>query len=189
MKDFSAPALEWRGEFTETLVYAPERRPGFVAWASAFAYGDGSVGLSFDEVLEEENPDFMPMRLEYAEAAGVPVRRAGEREAAARWMMAFDASTTLRLAGEREAEGLDFTLYGVGSATGLTAQLERGNLAALAAWSDYAAGYLAVQRAVEAARGEEGELTPLPFSILRREDIYAPENQKLLFPIMSSSSR
>ncbi len=73
MKDFSAPALEWRGEFTETLVYAPERRPGFVAWASAFAYGDGSVGLSFDEVLEEENPDFMPMRLEYAEAAGVPV--------------------------------------------------------------------------------------------------------------------
>ena len=41
----------------------------------------------------------------------------------------------------------------------------------------------------EAARGEEGTLTALPFFILRREDIYAPENQKLLFPIMSSSSR
>lgn len=73
MKDFSAPALAWRGEFTETLVYEPQRRPGFVAWASAFAYGDGSIGLSFDEILEQENPDFTPMRLEYAEAAGVPV--------------------------------------------------------------------------------------------------------------------
>ena len=122
---------------------------------------------------------------ETLEAAGVPVRRAGEREAAARWMMAFDASTTLRLAGEREAEGLDFTLYGVGSATGLTAQLERGNLAALAAWSDYAAGYLAVQRAVEAARGTDGQVEPLGFSIIRKEDIYGSENQKLLFPVTS----
>ena len=46
-----------------------------------------------------------------------------------------------------------------------------------------------MERAAEAARGEEGELAALPFLILRGEDIYAPENQKLLFPIMSSSSR
>ena len=59
----------------------------------------------------------------------------------------------------------------------------------MAAWSDYAAGYLAVRRAVEAAQGQEGTVAPLPFSILRKEDIYAPENQKLLFPVMSSSSR
>ena len=71
----------------------------------------------------------------------------------------------------------------------LSAQLERGNLAAIAAWSDYAAGYLAVRRAVNAVRGTGGALGPLPFFILREEDIYAPENQKLLFPIMSSSSR
>lgn len=73
MRDLSAPPLAWRGEFFETLLYAPEKRPGFVAWASAFAYGDGSTGLSFDEVVEQENNDFTPMRLEYAEAAGVPV--------------------------------------------------------------------------------------------------------------------
>ena len=74
-------------------------------------------------------------------------------------------------------------------AAAITAQLERGNVAAIAAWSDYAAGYLAVRRAVNAVRGTGGTLSPLPFSILREEDIYAPENQKLLFPIMSSSSR
>jgi len=77
----------------------------------------------------------------------------------------------------------------VGSAAAITAQLERGNIAAIAAWSDYAAGYIAVRRAVNAVRGTGGALTPLPFFILRDEDIYAPENQKLLFPIMSSSSR
>ena len=89
----------------------------------------------------------------------------------------------------REAEGRSFALYGVGTTAAITAQLERGSVAAMAAWSDYAAGYLAVRRAAEAARGEEGELAALPFLILRGEDIYAPENQKLLFPIMSSSSR
>ncbi len=122
--------------------------------------------------------------------AGAPVRREPELpEDAPRWVMAFEPSVTQRTAERREAEGRDYTLYGVGSAAGVTAQLERGNIAAIAAWSDYAAGYLAVRRAVNAARGAGGALSPLPFFILREEDIYAPENQKLLFPIMSSSSR
>lgn len=73
MHDSSSPSIAWRGAFCETLVYAPQKRPGFVAWAAAFSYGDGSVGLSFDEVLEQENPAFTPVRLEYAEAAGIPV--------------------------------------------------------------------------------------------------------------------
>ena len=55
----------------------------------------------------------------------------------------------------------------------------------MAAWSDYAAGYLAVQQAVRAVREQSQELEPLSFSIVRGEDIYAPENQKLLFPVTS----
>lgn len=123
-------------------------------------------------------------------AAGVRSRRETELpEPSPRWVMAFEPAATQRTAERREAESRDFTLYGVGSAAAVTAQLERGNIAAIAAWSDYAAGYLAVRRAVNAVRGTGGTLAPLPFSILREEDIYAPENQKLLFPIMSSSSR
>ena len=121
-------------------------------------------------------------------AAGVPLRRTEALpEEDCRWVMAFEPSATRRFAGETESRGL--ALYGVGAATDITAQLERGNIAAMAAWSDYAAGYLAVRRAVSAARGEAGTVSPLPFSILRGEDIYEPENQKLLFPVMSSSSR
>lgn len=66
-------AVPMGGACEEHIVYQPRVRPGFVAWATAFSYGDGSVGVSFDEVTAEDNPDFSPATLEYAEAAGVPV--------------------------------------------------------------------------------------------------------------------
>ena len=75
-------SIPWRGDFEQKLVYAPEKRPGFVAWVTAFPYGDGSIGISFDETLEAENPDFIPPRLEFAEAAGVPVSDSPWRAAA-----------------------------------------------------------------------------------------------------------
>ena len=107
----------------------------------------------------------------------------------ARWVMAFEPGATLQAAEWKQAEGETFALYGVGSSTAVTAQLEKGSIAAIAAWSDYAAGYLAVQQAVRAVGERPENLEPLPFSIVRGEDIYAPENQKLLFPVMSSSGR
>ena len=135
-------------------------------------------------------------RLEAAQAAleeaGVPARRAPElpRDGLdGKWVLAFDPSSTQQAAEWKAAEQRAFALYGVGSSTAITAHLEQGTIAAIAAWSDYAAGYLAVRQVVESTRGAEEELAPLAFSILRKEDIYAPENQKLLFPIMSSSGR
>ena len=38
-------SIPWRGDFEQKLVYAPEKRPGFVAWVTAFPYGDGSIGI------------------------------------------------------------------------------------------------------------------------------------------------
>ncbi len=70
---FANDSIQWRGAFEQEIVYAPKIRPGFVAWATAFPYGDGTIGLSFDETVEGENPDFTAPRLEYAESAGVPV--------------------------------------------------------------------------------------------------------------------
>ena len=152
---------------------------------------DGGAVLLLDTA---QNRTGVAERLAAAEealaGAGVPVfRKEALPEEACRWVMAFEPAATQRTAERKEAEGLDFALYGVGTATAITAQLERGSIRAMAAWSDYAAGYLAVRRAVNAVRGETEDLTPLPFSILRGEDIYAPENQKLLFPVMSSSGR
>ncbi len=124
---------------------------------------------------------------EALEEAGVDAVRVESlpEDGSADWMMTFERSATLRTAERKEAEGLSFALYGVGGSTAITAHLERGTISAMAAWSDYAAGYLAVRQAVEATREPGRELEPLPFFILRGEDIYAPEYQKLLFPVTS----
>lgn len=60
------------GHVRRTL-YMPSRRPGFVAWAAAFEYGDGRLGLSFKETVQERDPDYRPPKLELGEAAGAPV--------------------------------------------------------------------------------------------------------------------
>ena len=128
---------------------------------------------------------------EVLDGHGVPVRTvdALPEELSGRWIVAFEPGSTRQAAEYKEAEERDFALYGVGASTAITAQLERGTITAIAAWSDYAAGYLAVQQAVQAVRDWPQALEALPFSIVRGEDIYAPENQKLLFPVMSSSGR
>ena len=100
-------------------------------------------------------------------------------------VMACDPSATLRAAEGKKLAQLCVPLYGVGSTVGILTDLGQGSIAAVATWSDYAAGYLAVEQAVKAARGEGCTSTPLPFSILRGEDIYEPNNQKLLFPVAS----
>lgn len=106
-------------------------------------------------------------------------------ETGGQWLMAFEPSATQQIADAKAAAGLSVPVYGTGNTTAITAQLERGTIAAIAAWSDYAAGYLAVEQAVAAVRGGGAPPSPLAFSILRREDIYEPDNQKLLFPVTS----
>lgn len=55
------------------ILYTPKMRPGFVAWTTCFAYGDGRIGLSFKETLRETDPNYIPPKLEMGEAVGAPV--------------------------------------------------------------------------------------------------------------------
>ena len=148
---------------------------------------DGGKVLLLDSrsVCPEAGPR-LDAALEALVQAGVPAETAaGLPERGADWVMTFEPGATRRAGTQKIAEGLDFALYGVGSSTAVTAQLERRTISAVAAWSDYAAGYLAVRQAVQAVRGQPEELEPLSFFIVRGEDIYAPDNQKLLFPVTS----
>ena len=106
-------------------------------------------------------------------------------ESGAEQAVAFESSATERMAGAKESGGLTAGLYGVGGTAAIAGCLERGTLSAVAAWSDYAAGYLAVEGAVRAARREELSTQPLAFSMIRGGDMYDPDNQKLLFPVTS----
>ena len=75
---------------------------------------------------------------------------------------------------------------GVGSAGEITAQLEKGVLSAVAAWSEYAAGYMAVENAAASIEGNPSRSEgTLKMSVIRKDEIYEPDNQKLLFPIIS----
>lgn len=76
-------------------------------------------------------------------------------------------------------------LCGVGSTNLIVASLEKGQIQAIAAQNDFAAGYLAVQTAVQSVRQSvpsSGE--QIGFSIVQPETMYLPENQKLLFPFV-----
>ena len=100
-------------------------------------------------------------------------------------MMTFEPAATEAAASVKSLEGLSADLYGVGATAVVVAALDQGALSAVAAWSDYAAGYLAVDGAAKLARGERSEMKPPPFFLIRGEDIYEPDNQKLLFPVTS----
>lgn len=117
-----------------------------------------------------------------AEEGGLEALLAGTDAAA---VLLFEPSATEAAASAKEKLGLAPALYGVGSTGAIAAALERGTLSASAVWSDFAAGYLAVEGAVRAARGEAWQPETLDFSVLRGEDIYEPDNQKLLFPVAS----
>ena len=74
-------------------------------------------------------------------------------------------------------------VYGVGVSSTVVAALETGDIAAVAAWSDYAAGYLAVSQAVNAARRQPVESKTLPVTLVQEGETYAQDHQKLLYPV------
>lgn len=101
-------------------------------------------------------------------------------------VIAFDDASTQKISQYYSQRESWPELYGVGCTEAITTGLEQGVLSAIAAWSEYAAGYMAVEEAIASVRGEytiSKEL--LRFSIVRGDEMYEPENQKLLFPVTS----
>ena len=182
------------------MVVAPDNEAlGRQLAEAVLADWTGGTVLLLDTAGESTGVD---ARLDGAEAvltaAGVPVLRqtaapdrlatglqllSSVKEAAA--IMAFEPYATEQTIRAVEAGGLGQLIYGVGVSTYVVGALERGSMTAVAAWSDYAAGYLAAEGAIRLARGEQYAAEARPFTIVRGEDIYEPDNQKLLFPVTS----
>lgn len=101
-------------------------------------------------------------------------------------IVALDSKATLLLAEGYADSQSHPQVYGVGSVGEITTGLETGVLSAVAVWSEYAAGYMAVEYAVASAgRSTSRTEGTLRTSIIKEDEIYEPENQKLLFPIIS----
>ena len=58
--------------FEETPIYYPENRPGYVAWVGIYDFGNGDLGISFDQIRRRPNPRFVPMSIEWNESSGKP---------------------------------------------------------------------------------------------------------------------
>ncbi len=100
-------------------------------------------------------------------------------------IVAPDYQTTLALSSWESNQAIRHNIYGVGGTTDIAAYLERGTLQATVTWSEYAIGYLTVQRAVEVVTGAIATPFPTPaITTIRGETIYDPDNQKLLFPVV-----
>ena len=74
-------------------------------------------------------------------------------------------------------------IYGAGVTDGAVARLEKGQIAALAVWDEYSTGYLAVTRAVAAARKQRIQDDQLPVFIAQQGGTYDPDYEKILYPI------
>ena len=99
-------------------------------------------------------------------------------------VVAFEAAA-LEEAAELAQNDESFPLlYGCGSTPAIAAALEKGRVTAIAALNVFSAGYLAVDAAAALARHEDWTGVPtVAFSIVRQENMYDNDNQKLLFPV------
>ena len=99
-------------------------------------------------------------------------------------VVAFEA-VVLAEAAEMARSNESFPLlYGCGSTPAIAAALEEGRVTAIAALNVFSAGYMAVDAAAALARHEDWMGVPtVAFSIVRQENMYDNDNQKLLFPV------
>lgn len=109
------------------------------------------------------------------------------QQTGAKTVIAFEHSVTEALANLSTDEKAAVRIYGVGATNSIVSNLEKQNITAIVAWSDYAAGYLAVQAALEPAskRQINKQNFNLLFSTVKGDEIYEKQNQKLLFPVVS----
>lgn len=101
------------------ILYRPERRPGFTAWTAVFDYGDGRLGLSFKEIVPEENLAFRLPPLELGEVLGSPVSYGGavcggQRERSLRvFLLSEDGGASWRESGRAPLEDAPFCCIGM----------------------------------------------------------------------------
>lgn len=104
-------------------------------------------------------------------------------------VVAFD-SKILEMLGKEKKEGenvanaANIQLYGVGNTNQIIAYLEEGYFQGIGVANEYSIGYLSMQNAVMQIKGELYEERKIVNTIIDSKNVYAKENQRLLFPFV-----
>ena len=56
----------------QSIIYYPEVRPGYVGWANLYPFGNGDLGIAFQEIRRGPERPREPVSLEFVESAGFP---------------------------------------------------------------------------------------------------------------------
>jgi len=98
--------------------------------------------------------------------------------------VAFEPSALEQAARLAQGQERPPLVYGTGATSTIASHLERSSITLSAAQNEFAAGYLAVEMLVNAINGTAGPRAQLlEFSVVRKETMYEPEHEKLLFPV------
>lgn len=94
-----------------------------------------------------------------------------------------DGSTTSRILAMLEEDELDISLYTAGYCQEIITGLEKGIIEGAVIWNGYGEGYLAIQNIADKLLKQKTDPAELAVILVRKEDMYEPESQKILFPI------
>lgn len=99
-------------------------------------------------------------------------------------LVALD-NDTLEKAASALADEPDVKICGIGSSDAVVHALDQGRLEELCFSNEYAIGYIGtLTLAAEMGLGKAPEPVEMQYGIARRETMYRPENERILFPIM-----
>lgn len=100
--------------------------------------------------------------------------------------IALDTSTLETAAAVLQSRGkTHIALYGIGASGKVASYLEKKIITSIVVQNEFAIGYLGLQAAVCAARGESLDSdTKIEYVVIDHENMYEDKNQRILFPFI-----
>lgn len=94
-----------------------------------------------------------------------------------------EPGSAVRLFELLDESQLDIPVYTVGYSQEIVSGLEKGTIQAAVIWNSYGEGYLAIQQIASRLLNITPPDSAPAVILVRKEDMYEPESQKVLFPI------
>ncbi len=109
------------------------------------------------------------------------------QKTSAKTVIAFEQSATRDMFNATMQSGIkELNLYGIGIEGDIIFGLEQEYVAGVVVWNEYAQGYIVLQSAMARITSNRTlvlQNNEIPFKLITYDEIFLPENQRLLFPV------
>lgn len=164
---------------------------GVSCWLFAADVRLGETRLVLDgveSVLKEHGADYVLREMEEEESLLASLQEEYERTGEQAAVIALDKESLTETAEILKADGSLREglagVYGMGSTTSLLGSLDAGLIDGLVTFDQYTAGYLSVEKAVEAIQsGKNGEDIQLDYFYITRDNMWDKSFETMLYPM------